>query len=125
MPATELDEHSVDGSDLNAVTTAKVADFRSFDMVLSVQLQKAESGKPLDELALCPGPCKALKQFLQHEPGGGDLISAVKGVFKRLDFRFGSLGSLGGKRATRRWCRQAGSRPTGALSVVAVGRVPL
>ena len=122
MPATELDEHSVDGSDLNAVTTAKVADLRSFDMVLSAQLQKAESGKPLDELALCPGSCKALKQFLQHEPGGGDLISAVKGVFKRLDFRFGSLG---GKRATRRWCRQTGSRPTGALGLVAVGRVPL
>ncbi len=92
MFATELNEYCVDGPDLDAVATARIADFCSFHMVFSVWLYESKRGKPFDQLATCLWPSKALKQFLQHQPGSRDLICSFKGMLQSLDFGYSSLG---------------------------------
>jgi hypothetical protein len=59
--AAELNEYCVDGSDLNAVATALIADFRSLNMVFSVWLDESKRGKPFNQLAPRLWPGKALK----------------------------------------------------------------
>ena len=90
--AAELNEDCVDGSNLNPMTTARIADLRSFNMVVSVWLQESKRGKPLNKLASRLRSRKALKQFLQYQPGSEDLICPFKGVLQSLDFGHRSLG---------------------------------
>ncbi len=59
--AAELNEYCVNGSDLDAVATAHIADFGGFDMVFSVWLQESKRDKPFDQLAPRLWPSKALK----------------------------------------------------------------
>jgi len=87
----ELDEHRVDGSDLDTATAARVSDLSGLDMVLSVRLQKSERGKSLDQWAACFGSGKALQQFLQHQTGCKDLVRPLEGMPKCLDFRYRHL----------------------------------
>jgi hypothetical protein len=89
---TELDEHRVDGSDLNAVPATRVADYGGFDVVFTVWLQESERGEPLDQLATCFGPRKALQELLQHQTRREDLVCSLETVLKRLDFRYRHLG---------------------------------
>ena len=92
MFPTELNEHCVNGSNLDAVAAAQIADFRSFDMVFSVWLDESKRGKPFDQLAPSLWPGKALKEFLEDQPGGEDLICSFKGVLQSLDFDYCGLG---------------------------------
>ena len=87
MFKTELYEHGVDGSNLDTVTPASVADFGSFYMVFSIRLQEAKRAEPFDQLATCLGSCEALKKFLQHKACCKDLVRPIKSVPKRADFR--------------------------------------
>ena len=81
----ELDQHSVDCSNLDAMAAASVADFSSFDMVFSIGLEEAKRSEPLDQLTTRLGSCKALKKFLQHKACSKDLICSIKCMLKRVD----------------------------------------
>lgn len=61
MFPAELNEHCVDGSDLDAVATAQIADFCGFYMIFSVWLDESKRRKPFDQLAPRLWPNKALK----------------------------------------------------------------
>jgi hypothetical protein len=85
--STELDEHSVDGTDLYTATVTRVSDVGGFDMVFPVGLKETEGGEPLDQLAACSTPGKALEKFLQDQTRREDLIGSLESVLKRLDLR--------------------------------------
>ena len=90
MSQTELDEHGVDGSNLDTVTPASVADFGSFCVVFPIRLQEAQRAEPFDQLATRFGACKALKKLLQHEACGQDLVGPIESVPKCVDFGLSS-----------------------------------
>lgn len=92
MFAAELNEYRVDGSDLDAVAPALVANLCSFYVVISVWLQESKRGKPLNELASRLRTRKTLEQLLKNQACGEDLISSVKRMLKQLDFGHGSHG---------------------------------
>ena len=48
MSKTELNEHGVDGSNLDTVTPASVADFGSFYVVFPIRLQEAKRAEPIN-----------------------------------------------------------------------------
>ena len=82
----ELYEHGVDGSNLDTVTPASVADFGSFCVVFPIKLQEAKRAEPIDQLATRLGACEPLKKFLQHEACSKDLVCPIERVPKRADF---------------------------------------
>ena len=92
MLTAELNKYRVDSSDLDAVATAQISNLRSFDMVFSVWLYESKRGEPFYQLAPRLWPCKALKQFLEHQPSSKNLICSLKSVLQRLDFGYCSLG---------------------------------
>jgi hypothetical protein len=61
VSAAELNEYSVDSSDLDAMASTQIADFRSLDMVFSVWLNESKRGKPFDQLVPRLWTGKALK----------------------------------------------------------------
>lgn len=92
VPPAELDEHRVDGSQLDTVATARISNFRSFDVVFAVRLQESDRGEPGDQLVARLRPVETLQQFLQHQPGREDLVGAFESVPEGLHFRCGRLG---------------------------------
>lgn len=48
--AAELNEYRIDGSDLDAVTAARVAYLCSFDVIFSVWLEESKRSEALDQL---------------------------------------------------------------------------
>lgn len=82
MPATELDEQGIHGSDLDATTATGVANLGRFDMVLPVWLQERERGESFDNLDARLRPRETLQQFLENEPGREHLIRAEQRVPK-------------------------------------------
>lgn len=89
MPHAQLDQHRVDRSNLNAVLSTSIADFRSFDVVGAIGLEERQRGKPLDQLATRLRSRKALEQLLEDQPGREHLVRAFKSAPEHFD-------SLGG-----------------------------
>jgi hypothetical protein len=92
VSAAQLNQYRVDGSDLDAVAAAMIADLGGLDVVFSVWLEESKRGEPFNQLAPGFGAGKALKKLLQHQPGSEDLICSPKSVLESLDLGEGSLG---------------------------------
>ena len=86
MFKTELYEHGVDGSNLDTVTPASVADFGRFCVVFPIRLQEAKRAEPINQLAMRFGACKPLKKFLQHKARSKNLVGPIESVRKHADF---------------------------------------
>ena len=78
MANAKLCQQSVDGADLNTCATAAVAQLSSVDVVLTVRAEQWQGGETFDDVPAGTWTRKALKQFLQHEPGGHDDLFAFE-----------------------------------------------
>lgn len=83
MPAAKLNEKGVDRADLNAAPATSVADLGRFDVVLPVGLEERERRHSLQELGARLRPAETLKQFLQDQAGGEDLIRPQQRMAQR------------------------------------------
>jgi hypothetical protein len=89
VSAAELNEYRIDGSDLDAATAARVADLCSFDVIFTARLNEPKRSEPLDQLPTPLWTGKALKELLQHQTRGKDLVCPLKGMLQGLHFRHG------------------------------------
>ncbi len=83
VPDTKLSNQHIDCSNLDSHATARVAQRRSLDVIISVRNQERHSGKPLENLGTCLGPSETLQQLLKNESGREDGLAGAKGVGKR------------------------------------------
>jgi hypothetical protein len=88
VPQAKLNQYGVDGSDLNAIPSTRVADLCGLDVVFAVRLEKSQGSESFNELASRLRPGKALQQLLQDQAGGEHLVCA----FKRASKHFYGLG---------------------------------
>lgn len=91
VPATELDEQGIDGSDLHPAAATGVAYFGRFDMVFPVWLQESECGQSCHQFGTSFRPREALQQFLQDESGCEDLVSPQQRIPQRCDLGRGMV----------------------------------
>ena len=86
MPATELDQQRVNGSDLDPATATRVSDLGGFNMVFAVRYEEGQRPKPLHELISRLGPGEALKQLLKYKASREHLIGTKERVAQGRHF---------------------------------------
>jgi hypothetical protein len=92
MPDAELDEKSVDRSDLDAGPPARIANTCCSDVIVPVGPYEWKGREPLDDLCLRLRASETLQQFLQHKPCSDDYVIALQRVFESLNLGLGCLG---------------------------------
>jgi len=80
MPASELDQQSVNGPDLDSATATGVSDLGGFNVVLAVRHQESQGRKPLYKLISDLGSGEALKKLLKYKASGEHLIRSKERV---------------------------------------------
>ena len=82
----QLGEQSVNSANLQAEAAAPVAQFGSFNVVLSFWIEKGQSGKPFDDILAGAWPAESLQEFLEDQPSGDNCLAALKGPSQGNDF---------------------------------------
>lgn len=81
----ELREQRVNRSDLQSAPPAGIAQLRCRDMIVPVRSEERERREALDDQPASLGSGKALEQFLQHQAGRDDRITALERVDEGRD----------------------------------------
>ena len=74
----ELREKCVYRADLEACTTASIAQFCGIDVVQSIRKEQRYGSKAVDDLLSCTRPREALKQLLQDDTRRDDGVAALE-----------------------------------------------
>lgn len=86
VPDAELSKQRVEGADLDAAPPTAVPQIGGLPMIFAIGIEKRNRAEPIEDLRGRPRPGKALKQFLQDQPGGGDRLPGFEGPNQRADF---------------------------------------
>jgi hypothetical protein len=78
----KLNQYRVNSADLYTVPPTSVANLGGIDVVVAIGLQECQRSKPLDQLAACLGPGKALQQFLEDQTCCEHLLCSFKSSSK-------------------------------------------
>jgi hypothetical protein len=86
MTDAQLGEQGINGANLQAWATAAIAQFGSINVVLSIRIEKWQSGKSFDDLLAGTGTNESLEEFLEDQSGGDNYFAAVKGLPQSNNF---------------------------------------
>ena len=92
MPYAQLCKKGVDCPDLDARSTASIANFGGSDMILSFWLKQRKCCKPFDDLGAGLRAREALQKLLQHKAGCDNHICAQESILELLNLRLRSRG---------------------------------
>jgi len=81
MADAQLGQERVDRTNLNAVTTAGVAQRSRFDVIRSIRDEEGKRREPIQDLLACLWSRETLQKLLQHQAGRQDRFA----VFNRLN----------------------------------------
>ena len=84
MPDAKLSEQRVDGTDLNSVSPAFVAQFSRGDIVVKDRFDHWKYREALDDLHLRSRPLITLQQFLQYDSRGVNRIAPSERIAQML-----------------------------------------
>lgn len=84
MANAKLGKQGVYGADLNAGTTAAVAQIRCIDVVLALGHEQRQSGKALDDVPACARPGESLEKLLKNQACRYDDFASLQKPPQRL-----------------------------------------
>ena len=87
MSYAHLREQGIDGADLDARSTAGVAEFSGSDMILTLRLKQRKRRESFDDQGACLGAGEALQEFLQDKACRYDDVCPQERLFELMDLR--------------------------------------
>ena len=81
----QLRQERIDRANLNAITTARVAKRRGFDVIGSIGHEEGKCGEPLQDLLTGFRSREALQQLLQYQTCRQDRFAALNRLNQRGD----------------------------------------
>ena len=82
----QLGEQGVDSANLQAGAAASVTQFGSFNVVLSLWIEKGQGGKPFNDILAGSWSGESLEELLEHQTSGDNRFAALKGPPQGNDF---------------------------------------
>ena len=82
----QLGKQGVNSAYLQAGATASVAQIGSFNVVLSLRIEKRQSCKPLDDILAGARSGESLQEFLENQASGDNGFAPLKGLPQGNDF---------------------------------------